>query len=221
MALRLLSFEGLDGVGKTTHAQLLVNRLHTLNVDVSTYREPGGTPLGERLRELLQAGLAHSMLAELLLFNTARAELVETRIKPDLAAGKLVVLDRFTDSTFAYQGALGVPLPLLDQACALGGGGLAPALTVWLDLEPRAALARRYPLGGLGEGSPAQPLDAIEQRDLEYFGRVREGYQARANAHPQRVVRIDASLPCGEVEARIEALVMERFKVAVAPGEAG
>jgi dTMP kinase len=221
MPLRLLSFEGLDGVGKTTHAQLLVSRLHSLQVDVSTYREPGGTPLGERLRELLQAGLTHSALAELLLFNTARAELVETRIKPDLDAGKLVVLDRFTDSTMAYQGALGVPPSMLEQACALGGGGLVPALTLWLDLDPHAALTRRYPLGGMGEEA-AQQLDAIEQRDLDYFTRVRAGYAALAAAAPQRILRLDASLPCGEVEALVQETVSARFHLdGLQPGGAG
>jgi len=220
MALRLLSFEGLDGVGKTTHAQLLVNRLHTLDIDVATYREPGGTPLGERLRELLQSGLANSALAELMLFNTARAELVETRIKPDLAAGKLVVLDRFTDSTMAYQGALGVPRPLLEQACALGSGGLVPELTLWLDLEPRLALARRYPLGGMTEPAAA-PLDAIEQRDLDYFTRVRAGYLLEAEAAPQRIVQLDAGLPCSEVESQIEALVLQRFGEHTAGGGRG
>jgi len=222
MALRLLSFEGLDGVGKTTHAQLLVSRLHSLNVDVSTYREPGGTPLGERLRELLQGGVAHSALSELLLFSTARAELVETRIKPDLAAGKLVVLDRFTDSTFAYQGALGVPPHMLEVACTLGGGGLVPDLTLWLDLEPRAALARRYPLGGLSQEGAPPPLDAIEQRDLDYFSRVRAGYSTLAQSAPERIVRLDASLPCGDVEAQIEELVLSRFGIGgTAPGGTG
>ena len=211
MALRLVSFEGLDGVGKTTLAQLLVSKLHSLEMDVATYREPGGTPLGERLRELLQAGLAYSALSELMLFNAARAELVETRIKPDLTAGKLVILDRFTDSTLAYQGALGVPQVLLEQACALGSGGLVPALTLWLDLEPRAALARRYPLGGMSDGATVQPLDAIEQRDLQYFTRVRAAYVALAAAAPERIVRIDASQPCSAVEAEIEALVLPRF----------
>lgn len=207
---RLISFEGLDGVGKTTHVQLLVNRLHTLELDVSTYREPGGTPLGERLRELIQGGLAQGALSELLLFATARAELVETRIKPDLAAGKLVILDRYTDSTRAYQGALGAPQQVLDSACQLATGGLLPSLTFWLDLDPLAAFNRRYPLGGLAGGQP-EPLDAIERRDLAYFTRVRDHYAALAAADPRRIVRIDAALPLGEAEEQIAGAVLERF----------
>jgi dTMP kinase len=208
---RLISFEGLDGVGKTTHVQLLVNRLHTLELDVSTYREPGGTPLGERVRELIQAGLSNCAMSELLLFATARAELVETRIKPDLAAGKLVILDRYTDSTRAYQGALGAPQAVLDQACQLATGGLAPTLTFWLDLDPLAALTRRYPLGGIAGAAAPEPLDAIERRDLDYFTKVRDCYADLARQEPQRIHRVDAGLPLADVEAQIAAAVQERF----------
>jgi dTMP kinase len=215
VAERLISFEGLDGVGKSTHVQLLVNRLHTLELDVSTYREPGGTPLGERVRELIQAGLANVALSELLLFATARAELVETRIKPDLAAGKLVILDRYTDSTRAYQGALDAPPAVLDQACQLATGGLQPDLTFWLDLEPAAALSRRYPLGGLAGAATPQPLDAIERRDLAYFTKVRDCYARLAEQQPERIVRVDAGQPLQVVEQLIAQTVLARYAPAV------
>jgi dTMP kinase len=215
---RLVSFEGLDGVGKTTHVQLLVNRLHTLGVDVSTYREPGGTPLGERVRELIQAGLSSTARSEMLLFATARAELVETRIKPDLAAGKLVILDRYVDSTFAYQGALGAPLSVLEQVCEIATGGLMPALTFWLDLEPVAALQRRYPLRSLPNSAQPEPLDAIEQRDLDYFIQVRDRYAALAERHPERISRVDAGADLAAVEEQIAQRVVEYF--VQAPGQA-
>jgi dTMP kinase len=208
---RLVSFEGLDGVGKTTHVQLLVNRLHTLNIDVSTYREPGGTPLGERLRELIQAGLAQAALSELLLFATARAELVETRVKPDLAAGKLVILDRFSDSTRAYQGALGAPPRLLDSVCQLASAGLEPAMTIWLDLDPVSAFQRRYPLNGVIAGLEREAPDAIERRDLEYFTRVQAGYALLHEENPDRILKIDASQSLADVEDQIAQEVFRRF----------
>ena len=134
---KLISVEGIDGVGKTTHAALLLERLRACGTGVISFREPGGTPLGEQLRALLKATAERTPLSELLLFATARAELVQTRIKPALAEGTWVLLDRFSDSTCAYQGALGgIAEDVLEQVCRIAADGLEPDLTFWLDAGP-------------------------------------------------------------------------------------
>ncbi len=198
---RLLSVEGIDGVGKTTHAGLLLLQLRALGIPVTSFREPGATPLGEQLRIILKHTSERTPLAELLLFAAARAELVLELLQPALAQGTWVVLDRFTDSTLAYQGALGgIAEDTLETVCRIASAGLEPDLTFWLDLDPDAALSRNYPLAGAlnNMSSAAEAYDAIEQRDAGYFGRVRERYQHLQASQPQRIVRIDAG---GTVEA--------------------
>jgi dTMP kinase len=209
---RLVSVEGIDGVGKTTHAGLLLMHLRTLGVTVTSFREPGATPLGEQLRLILKQTAERTALAELLLFAAARAELVATLLKPALAQGTWVILDRFTDSMMAYQGALGgIPEDTLETVCRIASAGVEPDLTFWLDLDPTVALNRNYPLAGALNtmASAAEAYDAIEQRDAGYFCRVRERYQSMQASQPQRIVRIDAS---GTVEdtASLIALGMER-----------
>ena len=223
---RLITVEGIDGVGKTTHTARLVNYLTQLGFQVATYREPGGTPLGEQLRLLIKAGSAQSALSELLLFAAARAELVTTRIRPDMQQGVFVVLDRFTDSTWSYQGALDdIPEEALNAVCAAAADKLAPDLTLWLDLSPEEAYRRRYPLAGemaAGEIDPAtQPseLDAIERRDVGYFQRVRARYLSLAQAEPQRIARIDASGTLEQTATMIRARLDERLKQWVAAGK--
>ena len=217
MAGRLITFEGIDGVGKTTHVVLLVEYLASQGLTVSTYREPGATELGEELRQLLKQGLAHSPLSEMMLFCAARAELVGTRVVPDLQAGTWVVLDRFTESTLAYQGALGrIPESMLRSVCMAAAGGLKSDLTLWLDLEPGCAFRRRYPLAqaldaGSCAGEPTE-MDAIEQRSLQYFAHVRARYSALWEAEPHRIVRLDASGSVEETAAAVRQKVAERLK---------
>jgi dTMP kinase len=191
---RLISIEGIDGVGKTTHAGLLLELLHAHGVNAVAFREPGGTPLGEQLRRLLKDSAERTALSELLLFAAARAELVETRIKPALADGTYVLLDRFTDSTLAYQGALGgIAEDELHCVCRICAAGLTPDLTFWLDLDPSAAQSRNYPLASvMGAAERAAGPDVIEQRDASYFRRVHERYLQLYASEPERIMRIDA-----------------------------
>jgi dTMP kinase len=209
---RLLSIEGIDGVGKTTHAGLLVLLLRQAGLTATAYREPGATPLGEQLRVILKHTAERTALAELLLFAAARAELVATVLQPTLAQGAWVVLDRFTDSTLAYQGALGgIAEEELESVCRIAAAGLKPDLTFWLDLDPEEALRRNYPLAGAMStaASAAETLDVIERRDAGYFKRVHQRYQRLHASEPERIMRIDAS---GTVEATAAqiARVMER-----------
>ncbi len=203
---RLITFEGIDGVGKTTHAQRVLAFLAEAGHPTAHYREPGGTPLGEELRRLIKDGTATTPIAELMLFTAARAELVEQRLKPDLAEGKLVVLDRFTDSTLAYQGAFEeISDSVLVSTCLAAAGGLYPDLTFWLDITPEEAVSRRYPLLSANSEQLPQPVaDAIEKRDLNYYQRVRERYYSIHQSDTERVIRVDAA---GDLEQTAELIL--------------
>jgi dTMP kinase len=209
---RLITVEGIDGVGKTTHVNRLVHYLATRELEVTTYRDPGATVLGEQIRELAKAGIAHSPLAELLLFCAARSELVETQVKPDLAAGRFVILDRFTDSTLAYQGALGqIGEDTLRTVCQAAAGNLKPDLTLWLDLPLGEALERCYPRAQT-QGLATDALDAIERRDRSYFMRVRQRYEDLANREPWRYVRIISTDSVDETAAAIRRAIDARLE---------
>ncbi len=199
-----ITLEGGEGVGKTTQQALLAERLQREGYACVSTREPGGTALGEALRELLLHGDPLTPLAELFLYAADRAEHVQKCILPALAAGQVVVCDRFTDSTLAYQGyGRGLDLEQIRQLNHLATGGLQPHLTLWLDLPPEVGLAR----SGLA--------DRLEQERLEFHRRVYHGFQALAAAEPQRIVRIDAGGSPLEVAARIWSVVQPRLLAAV------
>jgi dTMP kinase len=191
---RLITLEGIDGAGKTTQARRIAQYLEEKAVRVNSWREPGATLLGEALRELIKSGQARDAVAELLLFTAARSELVHELVKPALARGEWVLLDRFSDSSLAYQGALrSIPQAELEAVCRLAAGGLVPDLTLWLDLEPERARGR---MGG-------SRLDAIEARESGYHERVRAVYEALWRAEPRRIRRIEAAQPRDAVWAQI------------------
>lgn len=188
-------FEGPEGSGKTTQLQRLYRRLRRAGIPVIRTREPGGTRLGERLRTLLKR--ADEDLApetELFLFLAARAQLVNTVIRPALAAGKVVLCDRYSPSTLAYQAyGRGLPLDQVAAADRLATGGLWPDLIVLLDLPVEAGLARR----GRAEA------DRFEAEDLEFHRRVRAGYLELARSDPERWLVLDAQAPPADLARRV------------------
>ncbi len=198
---RFITFEGIDGAGKSTHLDALAQRLRDRQATVVCTREPGGTPLAERVREIFLHETA-DVLTEALLAFAARRDHIRSVIGPALAAGHTVLCDRFTDATFAYQGGGGgAPVEVLAQLETWVQGGLRPDLTIWFDLPAATAAQRR---------AQARAADRFEQRDLDFFERVRAGYAARAAADPARVARIDSSLPRPAVWAQIEAVLEAR-----------
>ena len=198
---RFITFEGIDGAGKSTHVQAVVERLRAAGARVVSTREPGGTPLAERVREIFLHESA-DVLTEALLAFAARRDHIRRVIVPALAAGDTVVCDRFSDATFAYQGGGGGAVPAqLEQLEAWVQEGLQPDLTIWFDLPAEIAAQRR---------AQARTADRFEQRDLAFFERVRAGYAARANAAPQRFVRIDAALDRDAVWRQIDAALKAR-----------
>ncbi len=178
-----ITLEGPDGGGKSTQAARLREKLRTRGAPVVFTREPGGTPVGEALREIiLDPASQLSEQAEVLLYAASRAQNVEQVIRPALAEGKVVLADRFVDSSVAYQGyALGRGVEAVRQVNAFATGGLVPDLTLLLDVTPEVGLGR---VDARGEGDAG---DRIEQRQLDYHRRVREYYLALAKEEPGRV----------------------------------
>ena len=186
-----ITFEGIEGSGKTTQIRLLHEALLGRGVDAVLTREPGGTPTGDRIRALLlDSASVMSAPTELLLYAAARAEHLETLIRPALAAGRTVLCDRFTDATYAYQGyGRGLPLDLIDAIHALPPLATAPDRTVLIDLDPAAALARAR----RRESSKTVDESRFEREDAAFHERVRRGYLALAQRAPQRVLVVDGS----------------------------
>ena len=200
-----ISFEGIDGCGKTTHAKTFCQFLCKMGIDFVSAREPGGTPLGEDIRNFaLKKYGDKSKIAELYLFEAARAENFDKVLQPALKQGKLVVVDRFCDSTLAYQGyGNGNDLEAVKFIDDFATKGTKPDLTFYLDVEPAEAFARRK---GRNE------KDIIEERGLAYQQKVREGYLKIYKENKHRIVLIDASKSVEDVDAAIFEQFLKRYK---------
>ena len=189
----LITFEGTEGSGKSTQISLLATRLREMGRIVRTLREPGGTPIGEEIRHTLkhsQNNQAMSSEAELLLMNASRAQLVREVIRPALAAGEIILCDRFYDSTTAYQGyGRQLDLHMVDLIISAAVGETRPDLTLLLlvttEMSEQRRLARQSTLPFM--------RDRMEEADRAFFERVQQGYTEIAQAHPNRVRSLDAS----------------------------
>ncbi|NDZ16576.1 dTMP kinase [Variovorax sp. WS11] len=204
-----LTLEGIDGAGKSSHIDALEALFKAQGRVVTRTREPGGTPLAETLRTMILTQAMDPLTESLLVFAARRDHIVQV-IEPALARGEVVLCDRFTDATFAYQGAGrgfdNAVLSTLEQwVQARDGALLQPALTLWFDLPPETAAER---LAG------ARLPDKFESQPVEFFRRVAEGYAARAAAAP-RFVRIDANRSREQVWAQVEAALVQRGLVGV------
>ena len=194
-----ITFEGVEGSGKSTQLQLLAERLAAAGVAIRVVREPGGTSVGEAIRSIL-LDPKYSELdarAELLLYEASRAQLVAEVITPALEAGEVVLCDRFFDSTTAYQGyARGLPLAVVSQLNDAATGGMSPDLTIVIDIDSQHALERACDASGTA--------DRLESEDLAFHERVREGFLAVARAEPERVVVVSGE---GSAEAVAERIL--------------
>ncbi len=198
---RLITIEGLDGAGKTTLATGLLTALHDRRIDVALLREPGGVQTAERIRDLVtDPALDVSARTEALLYAAARAQLVEQALQPLLTNGTHVLLDRFVDSSLAYQGGgrqLGTEA--VGEINAFATGGLTPDLTLLLRLAPGVGRARTGGRGG--------DADRLEQEAEPFFARIATTYDALAGAEPDRFIVLDAERPAAEVLAAAQAAV--------------
>jgi dTMP kinase len=216
---RFITFEGLDGCGKSTQLEKLAVVLRAQNLSVVVTREPGGTATGEKIRQLLvdTNTVALDPLAELALMFASRAQHIAEVILPGLAGGRIVLCDRFTDSTEAYQGGgrkLGSK-PVLDLHRTLCGN-LQPELTILMDSDVASSVdrARRRNKSQAGKGSFAKDENRFEQESRAFFGRVRSTYLAIATREPERVVVVDARGTAAETHRQIVEVVRRRLKLA-------
>jgi dTMP kinase len=197
MAGLFVTLEGVDGSGKSTQLEMLVAELRRRGLPVLTTREPGGTPLGLRLREsLLDINEQVDPLAELLIFAADRAHHVRTVIQPALAESKIVISDRYADATVAYQGAgRGFPADTIRKVVELATGGLKPDLTLFFDLPVEESMRRI-------RARDAKHADRIDVEDAAFHQRVREGYLAIHDAEPVRFRVIDATGTAEDIHQR-------------------
>lgn len=198
-----ITFEGVEGCGKSTQARVLYRHLKKEGIDSLLTYEPGGTPPGEKIRRLLKNNTKANISSEteLLLFLASRAQLVKNVIRPNLEKGVTVVCDRYSESTVAYQGyGLGLSLSTIATLNTFVTDGLRPDLIVLLDIDPKDGLQRKGQAGG----------DRIEKREIAFHRRVRKGYLQMAAAEPERWLVIDGSQKRRDIERAIWAR-LERF----------
>lgn len=201
-----ITFEGVEGAGKTSRSSVLCSSLRSAGYLVASTREPGGTPVSERIREiLLDPGLAPPPVCELMLFLAARAANVAMSVTPELRRGSVVIGDRFTDATLAYQAwGRGLSRSEVENACAFAASGLTPDLTFLLDLDPVRGLERLARAG--------RTMDRIEEAGIDFHRRVREGYLELSRENPGRIVVLDGELPPLTLDDEILRRVLQVLK---------
>jgi dTMP kinase len=207
-----ITFEGPDGSGKTTQAQLLYEYLQGRGYPVFLTREPGGTSIGDQIREVLHSLENTEMLpqTEILLYSASRAQLVGQIIRPHLARGEIVLCDRYADSTLAYQGyGHGLDLQVLQVITAFATSGLKPDLTFYLDVDVEEGLRRKLAAHQAGEAE----WNRMDQQEIAFHHRVRQGYLQMAAAEPERWVIIEAAQSADVAQQAIRAEVEAKLPV--------
>ncbi len=199
-----ITLEGPEGSGKTTQLQMLAEYLKDQGYPVVCTREPGGTPISEQIRQIILSKDNHVIadVTEALLFSAARAQIVAELIRPALAEGKIVISDRYADSTLAYQGyGLGLDLDALHSLTRLATGGLVPDLTLYIDVPVKDGIARKQS----GE------VNRLDQKELTYHERVRAGYIEMAQAEPNRWVIIDGTHTVAHIQRELRERIEEEI----------
>ena len=201
-----ITFEGPDGSGKTTQLNKLIPVLEAKGLDIVRTREPGGTDIGDQIRSVIMNMKNKSMhpRAEILLFCASRAQLVEELIRPSLAAGKIILCDRYADSTMAYQGyGHGLDRTMLTHLLDFATGGLKPDLTLLFDISAEAGLRRRI--------SNHEEWNRMDDYALQFHERVRSGYLTMAAAEPERFVVINADRTPDEIHKDVLSAILSRL----------
>jgi dTMP kinase len=203
-----ITFEGLDGSGKTTQVQRLASWLRNRGLDVLQLREPGGTRIGDAVRTILHDRAYANMdpRAELLLYCASRAQLITEQVEPHLKEGGIVLSDRFADSTLAYQGyGRGLDMAFLSTLLNFATKGVKPDLTLYFDVDPERALQRRVSSG---------EINRLDAEKMEFHVRVRDGYQKLINLEPGRWNIIDANAAQDSVASQVKEAVKSRLNIA-------
>lgn len=202
MAGKFITFEGIDGSGKSTQLRLLASDLRQKGVDLLTTLQPGGTPLGRRLREaFLETEDTVAPMAELLLFAADRAQHVEFLIKPAIAQNRVVISDRYADATYAYQGAgRGFPEETVSQVIELATGGIKPDLTLFFDISIETAIKRKNIRG-------EEKANRMDFETADFYRRVRDAYLKIAGRESERFIIIDAEGAVEDIHAEVSAII--------------
>lgn len=201
-----ITLDGPDGCGKSTQAARLTQRLKNFEIDTVHLRDPGSAPIAEKIRAII-LDPSHTITprAELFLYQAARAELIEKKIRPALQKKKAIVLERFTDATLAYQGyGRGLNLKQILQTSQIACAGIQPSLSIFLDLPAKQGLAR---------AQSRTKLDRMEAEPLQFHEKVRRAYRAIAQQHPKRIVLINAGQSIEKVEQQVWQAVCKKFKL--------
>ena len=194
---KFITVEGTDGAGKSTQIELLVKYLHNNGFEVVVTREPGGTSISEKIREIILdiENSEMSDITEALLYAASRAQHISQKIKPAVEAGKVVICDRFVDSSIAYQGyARGLDMSLIEDVNMYAVDGMIPDATLFFDIKPEIGIARK---------KNVQSLDRIEKEALDFHYKVYNGYMQLLEKYPQRIKRIDAEKDVEEVHKQV------------------
>ena len=210
-----ITFEGIEGCGKTTQIRLLSRKLEGDGYAVTVTREPGGCPVADQIRNILLDANNHAItpLTELLLYAAARAQHMSEVVKPALDAGAIVLCDRFTDATIAYQGyGRKLDLAAISQLNRMATGGIRPDMTLLLDCPAETGLKRAI---SRINNAPGAREERFELESLQFHQRVREGYLSLAQQEPERFVIIDAAVGILETEKAIAAAVLEKLAISV------
>ena len=205
MAGSLITFEGIDGSGKSTQIQMLEHEFNMLGVEYKTFREPGGTELSEKIRSILldKENIELISTAESLLFAAARAQLTAEQIKPAIEKGEFVICDRFTDSTIAYQGyGRGLDIKQLEEINYIATAGLTPDITFILDISPEAAAVRME----------AEASDRMEETGVDFFRRIRGGYRQIKEKNSNRYRLINGEQSPENVFNEIKEIIVKQFE---------
>lgn len=209
---RFITFEGIEGSGKSTQIVLLANFLTARRIPVTLTREPGGTAIGDQVRRILldPGNTALVPAAELLLYAAARAQHLDELIRPELEAGKIVLCDRFSDATLAYQGCgRGLDRDMIGALDQIVTRGMRPDLTILLDIEAGVGLGRAR---GRNSSRGLEAEARFENEDIAFHERVREGYRELASREPDRFRVVDASAAPEEIQNRVRRIVDDMLK---------
>ena len=207
-----ISIEGFDGTGKSTQSKLLKDGLGKANIDSIVVREPGSTNFSEKIRTIINENTEIETMTELLLFQTSRTELVSKVIKPNLKQGKIVITDRYTDSSIAYQGyGGGIDIELIENLNKISTSGLSPNLTFLLDMDVKNSLCRAIKRNN----SENEQIDKFENKDFSFHEKVRNGFNQILKKNEDRIVKIDASEEIELISKKILNITLEKINEAV------
>ena len=207
-----ISIEGFDGTGKSTQSKLLKDGLDKENKDSIIVREPGSTNFSEKIRNIIKENTEIETMTELLLFQTSRSELVSKVIKPNLKRGRIVITDRYTDSSIAYQGyGGGLDIELIKNLNKISTAGLTPNLTFLLDMDVKDSLNRAMKRNS----SEKEQIDKFENKDFSFHEKVRNGFNQILKKNEDRIVKIDASEEIELISKKILNITLEKINEAV------